>query len=948
MNRTPTYLILCLARRQDMEEASRPVSKLVAQFMDGDIQLPEIQRGYVWTRKKARELVDSIYKGYPSGSILLWEIDAPVQTRSAGVVADHAARASTLLLDGQQRITSLASITRGVPVRMKVGGDIKEIPIEIYFNVNHPDGPLGSDSADDEDEGEAEDDESEDEGEADDDERDAAATTTDHHIFRLASQSVENNPHWIPVTEAFKKNPDQLLTDNGIDPSDPNRSKYIEKLARLADIKKYKYPVQILEKDTPYSEVTDIFVRLNSQGAKLRKADLALAQVTSRWRGAMDMFTKAADECRQKGFALDEGFMIRCLVSVSTGQSKFNDVSRIDAGRLQGDWDKAKRGLHFAIDFFKKEAGIDASHVLPAPSLLVPVACLAAKNGFVFTDELRLKVLRWLYVALIWRRYSRGSTETMLGEDLSSIRDSDDPVAEMIERVRAQAGGLEVTAEHLEGKTRQSSIFRMAYILAKKSGAKDWGTGLALGAEPGRDFKELHRQVFAPAAVASALRGKRSPKEARRLAGDIANMVFHSGRAPAADAKEYLEGIAQDMGGDDALASQCIPADRALWTAGRYEEFLARRRDAMADGINGLLASLSPGGSGRGADLATIKAGESDLATIKAGESDLATIKAGESDTVEFKETMLYNIRTKMKDNKLKKTLLKEIVAFMNTNGGTIYVGVSDSQKIMGIERDYKLTDRHANWDGWSLALVDGIKTLGSIAASCISHEPVMIDGKTVAKISVKKGRRPAYLDPTGEAKFVVRIGSESVHYNTKDAAEYIRDRFHEGGEGRGAAAAGGGEQDLPQGRGRAAGGATATQAAARNMGNAAAPLHKGGAIPTMDDLIYPLLEMCSGGRPKTLDELQVEISDWLGISAEQRRERTKGGHETIIGSKTQWAVWHLRKAELLNKHGKMHYNTTQSGEKVVADASISRLSTSYLKEISPAYRRWRGIGPDA
>ena len=914
-----------------MEEASRPVSKLVAQFMDGDIQLPEIQRGYVWTRKKARELVDSIYKGYPSGSILLWEIDAPVQTRSAGVAANHAARASTLLLDGQQRITSLASITRGVPVRMKVGGDIKEIPIEIYFNVNHPDGPLGSDSADDEDEEEAEDDESEDEGEAEDEEEDAATTTTtDHHIFRLASQSVENNPHWIPVTEAFKKDPGQLLTDNGIDPSDPNRSKYIEKLARLADIKKYKYPVQILEKNTPYSEVTDIFVRLNSQGAKLRKADLALAQVTSRWRGAMDMFTKAADECRQKGFALDEGFMIRCLVSVSTGQSKFNDVSRIDAGRLQGDWDKAKRGLHFAIDFFKKEAGIEASHVLPAPSLLVPVACLAAKNGFVFTDELRLKVLRWLYAALIWRRYSRGSTETMLGEDLSSIRDSDDPVTEMIERVRAQAGGLEVTAEHLEGKTRQSSIFRMAYILAKKSGAKDWGTGLALGADPDRDFKALHRQVFAPAAVASALKGKRSPKEARRLAWDIANMVFHSGRAPAADPREYLEGIARDMGGD-ALASQCIPADRALWTAGRYEEFLARRRDAMADGINGLLASLSPGGGGRGADL--------------------AAIEAGETDTVEFKETMLYDSRTKEKNRALKNALLKEMVAFMNYEGGTIYVGVSDSQRIVGIERDYKLTGRHANWDGWSLALVDGINTtLGPVAARCISHEPVVIAGKTVAKISVRKGRRPAYLDPDGRAEFVVRQGSASRTLNTKEAAEYMREHFPDGGEGRGDAAEWGGGQDLLQGRGRAAGDATATQAAARHPGRTAAPLYKGGAIPTMDDLMYPLLEMCSGGRVRTLDELQDEISEWLGISAEQRQERTRGGHETVIGSKTQWAVWHLRKAGLLgaDRRGKVLYAATQSGERVVADADVSRLSTSYLKKISPAYRKWKGIGPDA
>ena len=760
-----------------MEETSRTVAKLVAQFMGGDIQLPEIQRNYVWTGEKVRELVDSIYKGYPSGSILLWEIDDLVETRPAGIEADRAAKASTLLLDGQQRLTSLAAVTRGIPVRMKVGGSVKTAPIEIYFNVDHPDRPLDSDSgSDDEDEGEGED------------------AATDHRIFRLASKSIAGNPLWIPVSEAFKKDPDQLLFDNGIDPGDPRLLKYIAKIGRLTDLEKYKYPVQILEKDTPYSEVTDIFVRLNSHGAKLRKADLALAQVTCRWRGAMDLFTAATDEYAQKGFSVDEGFLIKCLVSVSTNQNKFDDVGKIDAGRLRKSWDKTKRGLHFAIDFFKKEAGIDASYVLPAPSLLVPVACLAVKNGFVFTDELRLKILRWLYAALIWRRYSRGSTETMLDEDLSSIRDSADPVTEMIERVRVQAGGLEVTAEHLEGKTRQSSIFRMMYILAKQSGAKDWGTGLALGADPDRDFKALHRQVFTPAAVTSALRGRRNAKEIRRLAGDIANTVFDSGRAVGASPDEYLEKIAMDMG-DDALASQCVPADRALWTADRYEEFLARRRDAIADGINALLASLTPGGRRRG--------------------EDLAAIEGGESDRVEFKASMLYDYKTKMKNRALKFALLKEIVAFMNARGGDIYVGVSDSREILGIEKDCKLVGRHAEWDGWSLAFVDAVKTLGPVAASRVSHRPIVIAGKTVAKITVGAGRRPAYLDPDGKGEFVVREGSESRQLSTRDAAEYMRERFPEGGGGREAPDAGqSGAQSRPPGHGGAAGPAPVARAA--------------------------------------------------------------------------------------------------------------------------------------
>ena len=68
--------------RPCMEETRRTAAKLVGQFMDGDIQLPEMQRSYAWTKEKVRALVDSIYKGYPSGSILLWETDARVPTHS--------------------------------------------------------------------------------------------------------------------------------------------------------------------------------------------------------------------------------------------------------------------------------------------------------------------------------------------------------------------------------------------------------------------------------------------------------------------------------------------------------------------------------------------------------------------------------------------------------------------------------------------------------------------------------------------------------------------------------------------------------------------------------------------------------------------------------------------------------------------------------------------------
>lgn len=744
-------------RPAGVQETSQTVSSLVEQFMDGTIQLPEIQREYVWTREKVRALVDSLYKGYPSGSILLWDTDDPVQTRpTAAAEADSGtAKATRLLLDGQQRITSLAAVTRGIPVRMKSGGTVTETTVEIHFNIDHPDRLPDSDSADDDGDGEEEE-EDEDAGGK------GAAHAHDHRIFRLASKSNAGGRHWIPVTEVFKNGAVKALLDAGITLADPNAQKYLTRLNRLSKLKDYKYPVQVLEKDTPYSEVTDIFVRLNSQGAKLSRADLALAQVTARWRGAMKEFTAASDKCRKRGFDLDEKFMIRYLLSVSARQNKFESVRGIKTEKLKRDWERAKRGLFFAIDLLKRDAGIESTEVLGSKLPLIPVACLAVENKCAFSEDVRQKVIRWIYAAIIWSRYSRGATETLLDEDLASIRKKGDPAGEMIERIRKQTGRLCVQASDLEGKTRRSSLLGMVYVLATRSGAKDWGSGLALGMGPDRGFKAMQRPVFSAAVVASAMRRAGGTKGAARLAGDIANIVFSPGHAAGAGGArpaDYLPPIVDGMGAE-ALEAQCVPTDPGLWEADRYKEFLAQRRQLIADGINRLVEP--PRGGGPDPD------------------GDAKAIAGGESLTVELKSSMLYDYERDggTANAELKRALLKEIVALMNTEGGTIYVGVSDDGALLGIERDMRLLGKRAGWDKWSLALTNAVKTLGAAAARNVSCKPIKMDGRTIARIAVRRGASPAYLDPAGKAEFVMRSDTASILLNTKEATEYIRDRF--------------------------------------------------------------------------------------------------------------------------------------------------------------------------
>jgi uncharacterized protein with ParB-like and HNH nuclease domain len=113
------------------------VGNLVALITSGELRLPEMQRRYVWPATRVRDLLDSLYRGYPSGTILVWETEREVPNRDLAVSQSrNPFTGHKLLLDGQQRLTSLSAILRGEPVVVRG----KKRPIEILFNLDHPDG----------------------------------------------------------------------------------------------------------------------------------------------------------------------------------------------------------------------------------------------------------------------------------------------------------------------------------------------------------------------------------------------------------------------------------------------------------------------------------------------------------------------------------------------------------------------------------------------------------------------------------------------------------------------------------------------------------------------------------------------------------------------------------------------------------------------------------------
>jgi len=569
-----------------MQQQNIPIGTLVDMYKRGEMRLPEIQRHYVWRATRVRDLLDSLYRGYPSGSILMWETDEPVPTRDFAIPQDSNAFAGRkLLLDGQQRLTSLTAVLNGEPVSVRG----RKKPIDILFNLEHPEGPPsdGTDVESDEDSPVTPDDELADDSDEAEDGEQGLQEKLSRRTFVVASRNLLSQPQWVSVSEVFRTaNDAELLERAGIESfKDPRFQKYSDRLKKLRAVKQYPYVVHVLERAMSYEEVTEIFVRVNSLGAKLRSSDLALAQMTSRWPNLLKQLEAFQEECEQSWFTLDLGQLVRAIVVFATQQCLFRSVAGTPVEKLKKGWEEAKEGLRFAVNFLRTNAGIEDESLLSSPMFIHALAAVSRIKDNKLTVAEQRSLLHWLLVANARGRYSRGSTETLLNEDLAILFRTGD-LAALNEPVKRQFGRLHVEPGDLAGRGVNSPLFSLAYLALKAGGARDWysGLGLSLTHQGRLHFIQWHHVI---------------PKSLLKAQGyetgeinEIANMAFITGqtnrRISNKDATAYLADVVAKQG-EAALSSQCVPTDSVLWATDRYRDFLALRREALAARMNGFI-----------------------------------------------------------------------------------------------------------------------------------------------------------------------------------------------------------------------------------------------------------------------------------------------------------------------------------------------------------------------
>lgn len=521
------------------------VRELLDEIAGGKVVLPEIQRAYVWKGPQVAKLMDSLYKEYPSGQILLWDtIDLPITKSLEGVKSPALPPIGTpkIVLDGQQRLTSL----------FKALAD-DEDPIRVYFNV-------------------------------------------ETEQFQLYLSRLKADPRWLSVRDVVNGNKhdldvlDEIEAAGGPSRKDAKARTYLDRLQRLRKIGEYKFPVEVFRSDD-YEAVTELFVRINSAGTRLRAAELVLAQLALRLPGAIvEKFEEALEDYSEVGFELDTRVLTRALIVIGTGQSRFRYLGEFwkkSPKELEKIWARTRKGVDGAVNFVRHNARFESSEWLPSLNAMIPLAAFFERNKSVHgNDEARL--LRWFYIASLRGRYT-GSGETSMDEDLKALA-ALDPIGELLKNAVPAGGSSAVTPDEFDDAGWRNPLFPLTYAAAKRKGAKDWFTGVSLSKDMvGPDHQIEVHHIF-PKAILKREGVSRHDRD------EIANLVFLAAKPnktiSASPPEEYLKKIPVDR-----LKAQCVPTDPKLWKLNRYQEFLTKRRELLADGINELIGAAEPAGA---------------------------------------------------------------------------------------------------------------------------------------------------------------------------------------------------------------------------------------------------------------------------------------------------------------------------------------------------------------
>lgn len=524
------------------------IEQILYNIETGDMALPEFQRGYVWNRDQVRSFFSSLYRGYPVGGFMVWQTSGDAKQR--GGLAD-ANSTIKLLLDGQQRATSLYGVIRGKPPAFFEGNE--KAFTGLHFNV------------------------------------------VDQVFEFYAPTKMKGDPAWINVSELMGQGIGPFIaraTALAGDSSDLVGT-YVGRLSQLIAIKEKDLHIEdVSGSDKNIDIVVDIFNRVNSGGTKLSKGDLTLAKICAHWPEAREQMNSAIADWHNAGFDFRLDWLLRVMNATATGKALFTFMADLDVPSLQTALDKSRKYVNAWLDIIGGRLGLDHGRVLFANYALAVLARHTELNGGTLPSAAeRDKLLYWYVHAGMWGRYS-GSTETALTQDLDALERGG--VDELIDVLRLSRGDLTVRPEDFaSGSGMGARFYPTLYMLTRVLGAQDFDTGVPLSKTMlGHNAALEVHHIFPKAALY-----KHPAKYYRGEVNALSNFCFLTKATNLAisDTEPAIYMPRYEAKQPGALGSQWIPLDPELWSMDRFREFLTERQRLLAEATNTFLESLYAG-----------------------------------------------------------------------------------------------------------------------------------------------------------------------------------------------------------------------------------------------------------------------------------------------------------------------------------------------------------------
>ena len=393
------------------------VQKLIEDIELGVIGLPDIQRPFVWPTNKVRDLFDSMYRGYPIGSLLFWENAYESRTQPKTIELEEKQKVPNLLIvDGQQRLTSLFAVATGHPV---LDRDFKEARLRIAFH------PL-------------------------------------EERFEVANAAIERAPEWISdigeiwrseSTYGFIQNYlDRLGRQRELTPEEKNRA--AQALDNLASLLDYQLTALELSPTIDETQVAEIFVRINSKGTRLNEADFILTLMSVYWedgRKELEAFARAAKtppkDQRPSPFnpfwqpSPDQ--LLRVVVGLAFRRARLHHVYSLLRGKdletgafnetvRDQQFSELRKAQRYVLDlqnwheFLKvlRQAGYVSRTMITSEMAVLYnylLWLIGRRDYRLDLARLRRLIARWFFTTSLTTRYT-GSSESRMEQDLALLR----------------------------------------------------------------------------------------------------------------------------------------------------------------------------------------------------------------------------------------------------------------------------------------------------------------------------------------------------------------------------------------------------------------------------------------------------------------------------------------------------------------------------------------------